>query len=67
MCTLKVANDNDPNDPNDRLNAWPRCANYRMALAVKLKAGLIYECNRTDDSMGKSFAHYSRGESIYIC
>lgn len=64
MCALKVANDNDQ---NDRLNAWPHCANYKMALAVKPKTELIYECNRTDDSMGKSFTHYLRGESIYTC
>ena len=29
--------------------------------------GRIYECNRTDDRVGKSFAHCLWGESIYAC
>ena len=43
----------------------PRCANYRMARALAPITGRIYECNRTDDRVGKSFAHCLWGESIY--
>ena len=36
-----------------------------MARALAPITGRIYECNRTDDRVGKSVAHCLWGESIY--
>ena len=52
-------------DPGDRLNAWPPLRELQNGQGKAPITGRIYECNRTDDRVGKSFAHCLWGESIY--